>query len=50
MVIEIFNHLPRDIRVLLHDANKFKLVTKNFFLSESFYSIKEYLEWSDKHK
>jgi hypothetical protein len=50
MGIEIFNHLPRGIRVLLYDANKFKLVTKNFFLSESFYSIKEYLRWSDKHK
>jgi hypothetical protein len=31
MDIEIFNHLPRDIRVLLYDVNKFKLVTKNFF-------------------
>jgi hypothetical protein len=50
MGIEIFNHLPRDIRVLLYNANKFKLVTKYFFLSESFYSIKQYLEWSDKHK
>jgi hypothetical protein len=31
MGIEIFNYLPRDIRVLLYDVNKFKLVTKNFF-------------------
>jgi hypothetical protein len=44
MGIEIFNHLPRDIRVLLYDANKFKLATKNFLLRESFYSIKEYVE------
>jgi hypothetical protein len=34
MGVEIFNHLPRDIRVLLHvyDLNKFKFVTKNLFL------------------
>jgi hypothetical protein len=31
MGIEIFNHLPRDIRELLYDVNKFKLVTKNLF-------------------
>jgi hypothetical protein len=45
MGIDIFNHLPRDIRELY--VNKFKLVTKNF-LRESFYSINEYLEWSVK--
>jgi hypothetical protein len=50
MGVEIFNHLPRDIRVLLYDGNKFILATKNFLLRESFYSIKEYVEWSDKHK
>jgi hypothetical protein len=31
MGIKIFNHLPRDIRKLLYDLNKFKVVTKNFF-------------------
>jgi hypothetical protein len=46
MGIEIFNHLPRDIKELLYDVKKFRLVTKNFFLKESFYSVKEYLEWS----
>jgi hypothetical protein len=46
MCIEIFNRLPRDIRELSYDVKKFKLVTKNFFLRESFYSVKEYLEWS----
>ncbi|PNF16664.1 hypothetical protein B7P43_G06414, partial [Cryptotermes secundus] len=48
MGIKIFNHFPRDIRKLLYDVNKFKVVTKNFFLQESFYSINEYFEWSDK--
>jgi hypothetical protein len=46
MGIEIFNHLPCDIRELSYDVKKFKLVTKNFFLRESFYSVKEYPEWS----
>jgi hypothetical protein len=44
MGIEIFNHLPRDIRKLLYDVKKFKIAVKNFFLRESFYSIKEYFE------
>jgi hypothetical protein len=44
----IFNHLPRDIRELTNDVKKFKLVTINFLLKESFYSIHEYLEWSVK--
>jgi hypothetical protein len=48
MGVEIFNHLPRDIRVLLYDLNKFKFVTKNF-LRESFYS-NGYFECSDKRK
>jgi hypothetical protein len=46
MGTEIFNHLPHDIRELLYDVNKFRLVTKSFFLKESFYAVKEYLEWS----
>jgi hypothetical protein len=45
MGIEIFNLPPRDIRELLY-VKKFRLVTKNFFLKESFYSVKEYLERS----
>jgi hypothetical protein len=47
MGIKIFNHLPRDIRKLLYDVNKFKVASKNF-LKEYFYSINEYFEWSDK--
>jgi hypothetical protein len=46
MSIEILNHLPRDISELLYDVKKFRLVTKDFFLKESLYSVKEYLEWS----
>jgi hypothetical protein len=47
MGIKLFNHLPEDIRKLLYDFNKFKVVTKTFFLKESFYSINEYYNWTD---
>jgi hypothetical protein len=47
MGIEIFNHLPWDIRVLLYGVNKFKLLLR-IFLRESLYSINEYFKWSDK--
>jgi hypothetical protein len=29
--IKLFNHLPQDVRKLLHDVNKFYVVAKNFF-------------------
>jgi hypothetical protein len=48
MGVSIFNHLPRDMRKLLYYIKKFKFVTKNFLLKESFYSINEYLEWTEK--
>jgi hypothetical protein len=48
MGIKLFNHLPQDVRKLLYDVNKFKVVAKNFSLRESFYSINEYIGWSDK--
>jgi hypothetical protein len=44
----IFSHLLRDIREMLYDTKKCKTVTKNFLLEELFYSISEYLEWSEK--
>jgi hypothetical protein len=40
MSIKFFNHLPRDIRKLLYDVNKFK-VANNKFLRETFYSVNE---------
>jgi hypothetical protein len=48
MGVSIFNHLPQDIRKLLYNVKKFKFVAKNFLLKESFYSINEYLEWTEK--
>jgi hypothetical protein len=39
MGIKVFNHLPRDIRKLLYDANKFKVVITKFFLKESFIQL-----------
>jgi hypothetical protein len=48
MGTEISNHLSHNIRELSNDVNNFKLVTKNFLLNESFYSINEYLDWSVK--
>jgi hypothetical protein len=31
MGIKLFNNLPQDVRKLLYDVNKFKVVAKNFF-------------------
>jgi hypothetical protein len=50
MDIIIFNHLPRNLRELLNDFKKFKSAINNFLLNHSFYSINEYLEWSEEMK
>jgi hypothetical protein len=43
----VFNHLPWTIRKLSNNVEKFRIATKNFLLKESFYSIDEYLEWTN---
>jgi hypothetical protein len=41
MGVKMFNHLPRTIRKLSNNVEKFRITTKNFLLKESFYSINE---------
>ena len=40
--IKICNHLPKTIKDLSGDKNKFKLALKRYLLHNSFYSLKEY--------
>jgi hypothetical protein len=47
MGVEMFNHLPWTIRKLSDNVEKFRTATKNFLLKEYFYSIDEYLEWTN---
>ena len=42
--IKIYNHLPKTIKDLSGDKNKFKLVLKRYLLHNSFYSLKEYFD------
>ena len=42
--IKIYNHLPKTIKDLSGDKNKFKLALKRYLLHNSFYSLKEYFE------
>ena len=42
--IKIYNHLPKTIKDLSGDKNKFKLALKIYLLHNSFYSLKEYFD------
>ena len=42
--IKIYNHLPKTIKDLSGDKNKFKLALKRYLLHNSFYSLKEYID------
>ena len=42
--IKIYNHLPKTIKDLSDDKNKFKLALKIYLLYNSFYSLKEYFD------
>ena len=42
--IKICNHLPKTIKDLSCDKNKFKLALKRYLLRNSFYSLKKYFE------
>jgi hypothetical protein len=46
--IRVFNHLPQNIKVLLHNARQFKKTLKMFFLQNPFYSIQDYFGYKDK--
>ena len=40
--LKIYNHLPKTIKDLSGDKDKFKLALKRYLLYNSFYSLKEY--------
>jgi len=40
----IYNHLPKTIKDLSGDKNKFKLALERYLLNNSFYSLKEYFD------
>ena len=40
--IKIYNHLPKTIKDLSGDKNKFKLALNRYLLHNSFYNLKEY--------
>jgi hypothetical protein len=42
--IKIYNHLPKDIKDLSSNMNKFKLALKRYLLDNCFYSLKEYFD------
>ena len=42
--IKIYNHLPKTIKDLSGDKNKFKLALKRYLLHNNFYSLKEYFD------
>jgi hypothetical protein len=42
--IKIYNNLPKTIKELSGDKNKFKLALKRYLLHNSFYSLKEYFD------
>jgi hypothetical protein len=48
MSTKIFNKLPSEIQILIHDTKLFKKMLKNFFYSNYFYTIHEYFNYSIK--
>ena len=42
--IKFYNHLPKTIKDLSGDTNKFKLALKRYLLCKYFYSLKEYFD------
>jgi hypothetical protein len=43
--IKIFNHLPLFIKSLSHDFKQFKSALMKFLISNSFYSVEEFLNY-----
>jgi len=41
---KIYNHLPKTIKDLSGDKNKFKPALRRYLLHNSFYSLKEYFD------
>jgi hypothetical protein len=48
MGIKVFNHLPQTLKDLVHNPKQFKNALKRFLLHQSFYSSKEYFEFTER--
>ena len=46
--IKVFNHLPQNLKTLVHDSRKFKCSLKRFLYQHSFYSMEEYNEYKEE--
>ena len=46
--IKVFNHLPRNLKTLVHDTRKFKCSVKRFLYQHSFYSMEEYYDCKEE--
>jgi hypothetical protein len=46
--IKVFNHLPQNVKVLLHNTQQFKRKLKMFLFNNQFYSMEDYFGYKDK--
>ena len=45
--IKVFNHLPQNLKTLVHDSRKIKCSLKSFLYQHSFYSMEEYHKYKE---
>ena len=43
---KVFNHLPKNIKILFHDFKRFKSVLKSFLTEHTFYSLEEFYQFT----
>ena len=46
--MKVFNHLPQNLKTLVHDSRKFKCSLKRFLYQHSFYSTEKYYEYKEE--
>ena len=46
--IKVFNHLPQNLKTLVHNSRKCRYSLKRFLYQHSFYFMEEYYEYKDK--
>ena len=46
--IRVFNHLPQNLKISVHDSRKFKCSLKTFLYQQYFYSTEEYYEHKEE--
>ncbi len=46
--IKVFNHLPQNLKTLVHDSRKIKCSLKSFLYQHSFYSMEEDYEYKEE--